>query len=69
MYFYITGIFEGREVVITTGIQELELLRVNPVLQTHRFSIRTRLLRVLQEVQLVNEPEQVRQEASHCRQD
>ncbi len=66
---FITGIFEGRGVVMTSGIQELLLAFVNPGLQTHLFTIRTRFLRVLQEVQLVDELKQVRQEASHYRQD
>jgi hypothetical protein len=35
MYVYITGIFEGRGVVMTSGIQELLLALVNPGLQTH----------------------------------
>jgi hypothetical protein len=50
-------------------IQKLLLKLVNPGLQTHLFKMKTRLLRVLQEVQLVDELEQVRQEESHCRQD
>jgi hypothetical protein len=69
MYVYIAGILEGRGVVIMIGIQELLLALVNPGLQTHWFKIKTKLLRVLQEVQFVNELEQVRQEASHYRQD
>ncbi len=68
MYAFITGIFEGRGVVMTSGIQELLLALVYPGLQTHLFVMITRLLRVLQEVQFVDEPEQVRQETSHCRQ-
>jgi hypothetical protein len=50
---------------MTIRIQELLLALVNPGLQAHLFTIWTRLLRVLQEVQLVDEPEQVRQDASH----
>ncbi len=69
MYVYITGILEGRGVVVMSGIQELLLAFMNPGLQTHWFNIRTRLLRVLQEVQFKDELEQVRQEGSHYRQD
>jgi hypothetical protein len=66
---FIIGIFEGRGVVMASGIQELLLAFVNPGLQTHSFKIRTRLLRVLQEVQLVDDLKQVKQDLSHYRQD
>ncbi len=54
---------------MASGIQELLLAFVNPGLQTHSFKIRTRLLRVLQEVQLVDDLKQVKQDLSHYRQD
>jgi hypothetical protein len=66
---YITGIFEGKGVVVRIGIHELLLALVNPGLQTHWLLSNNKLLRVLQEVQLVGELKQVRQDASHYRQD
>jgi hypothetical protein len=69
MYVSITGIFEGRDVVMIIGIQELLLAFVNPGLQTHWLLSNTKLLTVLQDVQLVDYLKQVKQEVSHCRQD
>jgi hypothetical protein len=65
----IIGILEGREVLAMSGVHELFVAFIYPALQTHWLLIRIRLLDVLHEVQLVDELKQVRQDASHCKQE
>jgi hypothetical protein len=62
------GILEGREESFLTGIQLLGAELMNPCLQEHWELVSTKLSVVLQDVQLVEEYEHVRQVTSHGKQ-